>query len=130
MDSVDEGKPRTWVRYRPSLCEGCQAACCRLPVEATFEDLVRLGLVTPDEPVKRAGRRLEREGYVTVARARTGLFTLRQTPGGDCLFLGGDRRCTVYEQRPDVCRRFPTEVGPRVGYCPSARQHASSKAQL
>ncbi|MEX8496351.1 YkgJ family cysteine cluster protein, partial [Leptothrix ochracea] len=27
------------------------------------------------------------------------------------------RRCTVYEQRPNTCRKHP-QVGPKPGYCP------------
>ena len=120
----DLDKLSNWTRFRPSLCKGCWAGCCRLPVEATADDLVRLGLLSPDEAtgsLKKVARRLMSDGVVHQFRASTGLFTLAQTPDGDCRFLGKeDRLCTVYERRPGVCRRFP-EVGPRPGHCP-ARQ--------
>ena len=111
-----------WTKFRPSLCKGCYAACCRLPVEATADDLVRLGLIAQDEAsgsLKKVARRLQSEGVVRHFRASTGKFTLAQTPSGDCLYLGPkDRLCTVYDRRPDVCRKFPT-IGPRPGHCPA-----------
>lgn len=110
-----------WTKFRPSLCKGCYAACCRLPVEATVADLVRLGLAGEDEAqgsLKKLARRLESQGVVRFFRASTGLFTLAQTVAGDCIYLGLDRQCKVYDRRPDVCRRFP-DVGPRPGYCPA-----------
>lgn len=112
-----------WTRYRPRLCEGCWSSCCRLPVEASAADLVRLGVMHEDEAVgslKKVARRLAADGVIRHFRAASGIFTLAQTPGGDCRFLGADRRCTVYERRPDVCRRFP-DVGPRPGFCPASR---------
>ncbi|MFX8585764.1 YkgJ family cysteine cluster protein, partial [Acinetobacter baumannii] len=51
-------------------------------------------------------------------RAATGFYLLEQKTNGDCRFLGEDRRCTVYEARPDTCRDFPLRVGPRIGFCP------------
>lgn len=113
-----------WTRYRPTLCNGCWATCCRLPVEATASDLVRLGLISEDESqgsLKKAARRLESEGYVRQFRASSGIFTLAQSPAGDCIFLGKDRLCTRYETRPNVCRKFP-EIGPKPGFCPQKRQ--------
>lgn len=111
-----------WTRFRPSLCRGCWAGCCRLPVEANAADLVRLGILGEDEAagsLKKAARRLTTAGLVHQFRASTGIFTLAQTPGGDCIYLGADRQCTVYDRRPGVCRRFPETAGPRVGHCPA-----------
>lgn len=117
----DVGRPSTWVRYRPRLCEGCRAHCCQLPVEVSPADLVRMGLASPDEKqesIKRLGQRLLKEGVIQSFHARSRLFILEQKQNGDCRYLGADRRCTIYETRPDVCRQFP-EIGPRPGYCPA-----------
>jgi len=127
MSNGDLDKLSRWTRFKPSLCRGCWAGCCRLPVEATIDDLVRLGLVGPDEAVgslKKVARRLIANGKVHQYRAVTGIFTLAQKPNGDCHFLGTDRLCTIYDQRPDVCRKFPS-VGPRPGYCPARKQSPS-----
>lgn len=61
-----------------------------------------------------------RAGMVKNFRVKTGLFTLAQRPNGDCLYLDSERRCTIYDKRPSVCRRFP-EIGPRPGHCPAER---------
>jgi Fe-S-cluster containining protein len=101
-----------------------------MPVEVEISDLVRLGLVTEDEArgsLKRVGRRLEREGIVRSFRAGTGLFLLEQKANRDCIFLGDDRLCTVYERRPGVCRSFPVGIGPRPGFCPYRPRSHSGK---
>ena len=124
MENTDIGRPSTWVAFRPSLCEGCWAGCCTLPVEVTTADLVRMGVIEEDEAagsVKKIARKLMKLGMVKSFRARSGLFILEQKNGDDCYFLGSDRLCTIYDRRPDVCRRFP-EIGPRSGYCPSQRK--------
>ena len=39
--------------------------------------------------------------------------------GGRCMALGGDGRCTIYQQRPSTCREFPAflENGERNPEC-------------
>jgi Fe-S-cluster containining protein len=125
----DPNLPSTWTRFRPSLCQDCWAGCCTLPVEVTVPDLIRLELMTPDEAegsLKRVARRLEQSGHVVSYRVRTGLFILQQRQGGECVFLGEDRRCTVYEKRPEVCRQFP-RIGPRPDFCPARRQNLNER---
>jgi Fe-S-cluster containining protein len=121
-DDID--RPSTWTRWRNGLCEGCHARCCTLPVEASPEDMVRLGFLSEDEArgsMKKVTRALGKQGVVRHYREKSRLFTLAQRPNGDCVFLGAEtRKCTVYETRPDVCRRFP-DVGPRPGFCPATR---------
>jgi Fe-S-cluster containining protein len=117
----DFDKLSRWTKFSPRLCKGCFAACCRLPVEASSADLLRLGVVHENElegSLKKVAKRLESMGIIKFFRASSGKFTLAQTSSGDCLFLGSDRRCTVYDKRPDVCRKFP-EIGPKPGFCPS-----------
>jgi len=123
VQNADAGKTWTWGLYRPQLCEGCRADCCTLPVEVTVSDLRRMELISEEEAAgspKKIARRLGSEGLIRSFRGRSGLFILEQRPSGDCLFLGPDRRCTIYEKRPDTCRNFP-RIGPRPGYCPSRR---------
>ena len=95
-----------------------------MPVEVRGEDLVRLELATIDEleaSPKKVAQRLQRAGIVRSYRAATGLFMIERRHGRDCYFLGADRRCTVYERRPDVCRQFPN-IGLRPGHCPATRK--------
>lgn len=94
-----------------------------MPVEVTTADLIRLGVTTEDEvnaSLRKLAKRLEREGITVSYRAGTGLFILRQEKNGDCQFMNEQRLCKVYENRPEVCRKFPN-IGPRPGYCPAKK---------
>lgn len=124
METTDVGKPSSWVKYRPSLCDDCRAHCCQLPVEVSPADLVRMGLATTDEAqgsLKKLAKKLMKARIIQSFKSRPQLLILEQKPNGDCLFLGVDRRCTIYETRPQVCRNFP-EIGPRPGFCPSLKK--------
>jgi Fe-S-cluster containining protein len=114
---TDKDRPSSWVSYSPGLCANCVAACCTMPLEVRLSDLIRLGLVEEGEASpKKIARRLSK--IVKSYRAASGLFLLQQKADESCPFLGEDRLCTVYEKRPDVCRGFPSTLGPRVSYCP------------
>lgn len=94
-----------------------------MPVEVKLSDLIRLELVTEDEAlgsVKKLAKRLIKEGYVVSYRQGTEFFMLSQKANRDCLFLDSQTRlCTVYDKRPETCRKFPS-IGPRPGYCPGS----------
>ena len=111
------------------MCDGCWAACCTLPVEVSAYDLMRLELITEDEAassLKKVAKRLMKEGIVQSFHPPRQLFILEQRFGRDCIFLGEDRLCTVYEARPEVCRKFP-KIGPRPGHCPVNPRSKGSK---
>jgi Fe-S-cluster containining protein len=98
-----------------------------MPVEIKGSDLLRLGLASEDElneSPKKVFSKLSRKGILRSYRASTGLFMLVQKTNSDCIFLDKSRLCTVYSQRPDVCRQFPS-IGLRPGFCPA--QHANEK---
>jgi Fe-S-cluster containining protein len=124
MNSVNFDKISTWIKFRPTLCEGCTALCCSLPLELDKNDLLRLGLVSEDEiagSLKKVAKRLQGEKIIKNFRAATGLFTLAQKMDGTCIFLNEKKQCTVYSNRPKVCREFP-QIGPRPGYCPCIKK--------
>ena len=103
------------------MCDGCWAGCCTLPVEVSAADLIRLGLVTEEEAalsLKAVAKTLMKKRIVQAYSPKTQIFVLEQRHGRDCVFLGRDRLCTVYEKRPEVCRKFPS-IGPRPGFCPA-----------
>lgn len=91
-------------------------------LEVTADDLVRLGLCTEDEvriSAKKVFKRLRKEKVAMSYREATGLFMLQSKANSDCQFLDSHTRlCTVYDKRPDVCRKFPS-IGPRPGHCPA-----------
>lgn len=119
---VDVDRLDTWTRYRNGLCDSCVANCCTMPVEVKLADLVRLGLVHPfeaeHEAPKQIAKRLAKASLIDHFNFKNEIYTLARRASGDCSFLDATtRRCTVYEQRPDTCRKHP-QVSPRPGYCP------------
>jgi uncharacterized protein len=98
-----------------------------MPVEVKAQDLVRLELASQDEiedSPRKLAKRLQKEGVVQSYREGTGLFMFTQKVNGDCYFLDSiSRLCTVYEKRPETCRRFPVTVGNRLGYCPVIKKN-------
>ncbi|GAB4089150.1 YkgJ family cysteine cluster protein [Hydrogenophaga soli] len=117
VDSSD-----TWTRYKPGLCDLCQANCCTMPLEVRVSDLVRLGLVdefeAENEDPARIAKRLQKARVVERYNTKAEVFTMMRRADGDCTWLDAKtRRCTVYEQRPDTCRLHPQKKSPRVGYC-------------
>ncbi len=123
---VDVDRLETWTRYRAGLCDSCAANCCTMPLEVRLPDLVRLELVDPfeaehEEP-KQIARRLIKAKRVERYSHKDGVFTMARRANGDCTFLDAvSRRCTVYEKRPNTCRKHP-QVGPRPGFCPYGAQ--------
>lgn len=123
---VDAQRPSTWVPYRKGLCEGCRGLCCSLPVEATLEDLVRLGLTSAEEiellSAKQIARKLIDQRIVRLYSPKSPVpFLLAQQASGACIYQNPKTGlCTVYEKRPEVCREFPT-VGPKPGWCPASK---------
>jgi Fe-S-cluster containining protein len=118
---IDAQRPSTWLKYRNGMCDGCWAGCCTLPVEVSAADLIRLELIDEEEAavsLKAVAKKLMKAKIVQAFSPRTQIFVLEQRYGRDCVFLGKDRLCTVYERRPEVCRKFP-KIGPRPGFCPS-----------
>ena len=75
MSSVHFDRLSTWTKFKPSLCEGCRALCCFLPLEVDKQDLLKLGLISEDEfqgSLKKVAKRLQSEGWVKSFRAATG----------------------------------------------------------
>ena len=117
---VDKENPDSWLKYTKNSCSSCKATCCSMPIEVRFEDLVRLNLISEDDlgtPLKKLVARLKKEKIITAYRDESGLFAMKQTAEGKCRYLVGNS-CSVYKNRPLVCRAFPTQMGWRHGYCP------------
>ena len=121
---VDILRPKTWVPFKLSNCQGCWAGCCTLPVQVSSEELHHMGFLKAHEvegPLKRIAQRLKRQGIIRSYRDRSRTFTLQRKNGHDCIFLDENRRCTIYDRRPSICRRFP-ETSARPGYCPHQKK--------
>ena len=81
----------------PSDCNRCDAVCCRLTVVLQAGD---------DVPAR----------FTDASEA--GLSVMARDEEGWCVAIDAGRRCcSIYESRPDVCRRFAMD-GP---YCREIR---------
>lgn len=103
-------------------CTAC-ANCCRVAtVQLSDRDVERLARYLRIAP----GKFLAEYTVETVDQGRI----LRRDDGSGCVFLSGFE-CTVYDSRPDICRRFPHlvrgagsiasrmwEFVDRASYCP------------
>jgi len=86
--------------------KGCNH-CCREAVEIWPQEAALLAGVVRDTGMTLDMARLERQSQFTVD-------TWRQQPMADkaCLFLGSDGACTVYESRPNACRKLLVVTDP------------------
>jgi Fe-S-cluster containining protein len=88
-------------------CESCTTKCCSQPydwVYLTSGEIKRLSAVSGLAP---------RAFVSEQVNANTGhRFRVLTLP---CPFLDGSGKCTVYEQRPLICRTFPLYPEPLTG---------------
>jgi hypothetical protein len=91
-DAVHGGSTRAF----PVDCVTCAACCHDSNVVLDRADLARF----------RDGGRPDLAGRAYVKRARDGKITLRFLGPGPCQHLAVDKRCSIYELRPDNCRVF------------------------
>lgn len=112
-------KLHLWTRYKKGMCESCEGLCCYMPVELKVPDLVRMGILV-DFHLELSEKEQIKEALKHPAVARftpsTGKFTLAQQPDSRCYFLDKNKRCTIYDVRPDTCRNHP-QIGPKPGFC-------------
>lgn len=93
-DAIHEGTTRTFELD----CIACGACCHDSNVILDEVDLDRF---------RNAGRKdLATSKYIV--RHKDGRISLRFAKPGPCQLQAADNRCTIYEIRPDNCRRFVT----------------------
>ncbi len=97
----DPARPTPWfangLRFR---CTACGACCTGAPGYVWVEpaEIERMA-----EAKGLSRRRFERRYVRRVGRR----LSLVEGENGDCVMLGADRRCTVYEAKPVRCSTFP-----------------------
>jgi uncharacterized protein len=92
-------------------CSSCPAYCCSYPsIPVTLRDLRRLAKrfeLTVEQAEQRFTKR-DKEGARVMRHKVDHIFP------STCQFLDQEKRqCTIYEDRPKICREFPTH---RCGY--------------
>jgi len=99
-------------------CQGC-GSCCRGPggyVWLNDEEIRALAAAL--------GLDLDAFGRRYLRRTPQGL-ALIDSPAGDCVLLGEDGHCRVYEARPRQCRTYPwwPEVIGKASYWKNEQRH-------
>lgn len=111
--------PGWWVLYKKGMCDTCEALCCYMPVEVMASDLVRMGILDEfylDSSLKEQTKEALKHPGVTRYTPSNEKYTLTQKQDTSCYFLDANKRCSVYENRPDTCRNHP-KIGTRPNYC-------------
>lgn len=94
-------------------CLKCPGYCCSYPeIEITKRDIARLARhfdIDFEAAVQRYTKQDPEKGIYMLRHRRDHIFDSTCT-----LFDQEKRRCTVYEARPGVCRKYPD--APRCGY--------------
>lgn len=120
-NGVNPENKGTWKKYKKSYCKDCYSFCCTQVVELSAKDLENLGYISEDEAVfslKKVIKDMKALGIIKRYNFKTETFVLQQKKNGDCIFLDQKRDCSVYDNRPIVCKNHPEIAGPRKGYCP------------
>jgi len=80
----------------------CAAVCCR-----------GYGYVALTEEEAKSGRYVYKEASDTcscdVCKQMRDLgirYALRKLPDGSCIYLDGARKCSIYEDRPETCKKY------------------------
>ncbi len=86
--------------------KGC-VHCCHEAVEIWPQEAALLANAARERGIELDRARLERQSHHTVE-------SWRQQPAADtaCVFLGDDGACTVYEFRPNACRKLLVVTDP------------------
>jgi Fe-S-cluster containining protein len=98
-------------------CKGCDGRCCKgLAVVLTIPEAVRLVKALGKKPEEMLECSCEIDSketphYPILVKSADGVkeYFIIVKRGGqhECRFLGSDNRCSIYKDRPHVCRLYP-----------------------
>lgn len=101
-------------------CKSCTARCCRgLAVVLTIPEAKRLlsAVNAPPEDLLEFSGQIDSKRtphYSLLVKDSKGVreffIVLKRRRKIDCIFLGEDLACTIYGDRPHVCRLYPFEL--------------------
>lgn len=102
--TADRGPAVSLNWYRDGLRFSCKPNCGNC---CSGHGVVRVDIEEMDRLA--AGLAMERADFARkYVRSVDHGYSLRDKgPHGDCVFLGDDRRCSVYDHRPTQCRTWP-----------------------
>lgn len=101
---IDPRAPDPFARARTIAfsCHGCGDCCKGSTIMLSPFDLARLSARAGESP-----RSIVKERCVVLKHPQTNLPTVMLETIPKCSFLDDDNRCTVYNDRPLVCRGYP-----------------------
>jgi len=92
--------------YFNGNCEQCRPHCGALCCTG-------YGFVPLTEEEAKSGRYLYKEAsescncQICQRMREAGIkYTLHKQADGSCMYLNGERRCSIYEDRPETCRKY------------------------
>lgn len=108
-----------WTPYKKGMCDSCEGLCCYMPVEAELSDLIRMGVLADfhnESSLKEQNKDALKHPGIMRYTPSSLKYTLSQKPDGSCYFLDKNKRCTIYDERPNTCRNHP-KIGPKPNFC-------------
>lgn len=104
VSSIDPGVPAAFERSRTIAfaCHGCGDCCKGSTIILSPFDLARLSARAGESP-----RSIVKERCAVLKHPQTNLPTVMLETIPKCSFLDEANRCTVYSDRPLVCRGYP-----------------------
>jgi hypothetical protein len=92
--------------YFNGQCDQCRPQCAAICCRA-------YGFVTLTEEEARSGRYNYKEvsgecdcDNCKKMRELGVKYTVRKNPDGSCIYLDGSRKCSIYKDRPEVCKSY------------------------
>ena len=98
----------------------CEAICCRTYDVNLSEEEFRSGKYKARAACRLTGKECENKDSSCINRQ----WWLERRPGGSCVYLGKDNRCSIYSDRPEACKKFHCKEGWQISfaYLPRGRK--------
>jgi Fe-S-cluster containining protein len=117
------------MRPMANPCSFCRAECCKTyTITVTAFDVLRICKKTGRKPEEFAilsqARLLAFDPDTTLDMSDDGWVYLLGIKSHPCFFLGGKGRCSIHEDAPMSCRRYPFQLDGKLNtrFCPLPSQ--------
>ncbi len=120
------------------LCAGCGGKCCRLRVDLTAFDIIRIAVIAGKDAADfvQLVEAKEDDAFAVRCLGTAAKAVLKHRPDGSCTFLNGSdvRGCDIEDAKPAICLAYPFALRDGTAYirhdvlCPMQnRRHADLK---
>jgi Fe-S-cluster containining protein len=104
--NIDGVEVDDFIPINKELCSQCGAECCDVSTPFNMEDIKR---------IKKKYKKLLRG--VKLVPTQADAYSLQKRGNKQCVFLDKNKRCKIYEDRPQICRDFGDKPWARCAYC-------------